>query len=339
MKNVAPSISRYAPSRNRRVLRPSDWGYGVTICIASLAESGRNIVVATDQKAAMESASADHVMVKGDFIGLQWFAMWSADDIGPIPSILRRTEDDLKANNAKPFRWTARQVATALSRAYQHETRERAVNEFLSPFGLDMPEFLSNGSHIFQDTYIARLQDIQRFDLGINFLVAGYHDLTASIFTVGRRGHVNYFNKPGFWAIGSGESLAFGALVLRGHNIDRTTEETLYAVLEAKFCAESARDVGKHTTAGVLDPHALIQVMPAERIDLVRDLWERQGRPPVPPEALLGIQQWWRERTDAIDRANAENTRAFMQQQRSQATKPIPPRSKRGRKVRPPSQG
>jgi hypothetical protein len=86
-------------------------------------------------------------MVKADFIGLQWFAKWSADDIAAIPAMVHRVVEDLKQQD-----WTPYQVAAALSDAYQAETRERAVTEILSPFGLDMPAFLSTGGPFLRRT-------------------------------------------------------------------------------------------------------------------------------------------------------------------------------------------
>ena len=300
-----------------------------------MADDGHTIVVATDQMASMESVSADHAMVKADFIGLHWFAMWSGDDITPVPAIIRRANESLE-EHGRPYQWTAHQVATALSKAYQQETLERAVAEILSPYGLDMPAFLSNGGHIFQKGYAAKLQEIDQFDLGIDFLVAGYHKVKGSIFTVERRGRIRYYDKPGFWTTGSGSSLAFGALALRRHNTTRTTQETLYAVLEAKFSAELARGVGQYTTLGVLTSSQIIRLVPKEEIAAVREIWEQYGKPPVPNDALIALHKWWRPHRDAIQKHQVEQMRAFAEA--NLAKQQSPQRPKRGGKRRPPSQ-
>ncbi|MGH9143602.1 MAG: hypothetical protein ACRD2I_20895, partial [Vicinamibacterales bacterium] len=82
----------------------------MTVCIASLTDRDRGIVIATDQMASMPSVSLDHTMVKADFLGMQWIAMWSADDIAPIPSILDRAVEALKQQD-KTQDWTPMQAA------------------------------------------------------------------------------------------------------------------------------------------------------------------------------------------------------------------------------------
>jgi len=337
-RNGPSDQSRYAQRPKVGVSRPPIRGCGVTVCIASIAESGRSIVVATDQMVSMTTVSADHTVVKGDFMGVSWFAMWAGDDITVIPAIIKIARDKLEGEDSKSFNWTATQVAAALSSAYQQETRTRAEGEYLSPFGLDLDGFLSRGSRIFESEYAARLQAIEHFDLGITFLVAGYTALTPSIFTVGRRGLVRYFNKPGFWVIGSGETLALGALALRRHNTLRTTQETLYSVLEAKFAAELAPGVGQHTTVGVMTHGDLMRLMPNDRIETIRRVWEEQGKPPMPPDALRHIHEWWHPIDEAQERSRRDQAEAMFRQLGSKA-RSIPPRSKRGRKGPPPSRG
>jgi hypothetical protein len=263
----------------------------MTVCIASIADSGQAIVVATDQMATTPTVSADHAMVKGDFIG-RWFAMWAADEITPIPSIIHKTIDALK-QHGKRSDWTVLQTARELSNAYQAETRDRAVAEYLSPFGLDMLTFLSNGPNYFEADFKERRSDIERYDLGITFLVAGYEGVTPSIFVVERRGHIRYLNKPGFWAIGGGDSLAIGALALRRHNTTRSVEETIHAVLEAKFAAELLDGVGKHTTLAVMTFDSLISIVPAEVVEALKSIYDKQSTAPPPSEAMLKIHAWW----------------------------------------------
>lgn len=338
MKNAYRPVRRsYVRPPTTGIMRPSDWGFGMTVCIASLAEVNRTIVVATDQMASMATISIDHAMVKADFIG-SWFAMWSGDDITPIPTILARAREILEEHGRPSFEWTAAQAGDALSRAYQEETRRRAVAEFLTPFDLDMPKFLSDGAHIFQNEYQARLQNIEHFDLGIDFLVAGFHGSDPAIFTVGRRGHVMRFNKPGFWAIGSGWAQAIGALALRRHHISRKTPEVLYAVLEAKFAAELSRGVGRDTTLAVMDPYTFIRPVPQQRLVRLRSIWENLGQPPTPTEALTSVDEWWGPQDEEIREANVAHTKAQVERI-SQAIRQVPRSTKRGRKDRSPSQG
>jgi hypothetical protein len=313
----------------------------MTVCIASIADNGGAIVVAADQMASMPIVTADHTLVKADFIGHRWYAMWAADDIAPIPPIVRRSVADLKQQD-RTQDWTGPQVAQALSKAYQDETRTRAEAEYLSPFGLDMPAFLSNGAHIFQENYQTRLRDIEQYDLGVTFLVAGHWGVTSSLFVVERRGHIRYLDKPGFWAIGSGDMLALSAMALRRHNTTRSIAETIYTVLEAKFAAELAAGVGRHTTVGVLAFNNLISIIKSDVVDAIREIWVRQSSAPAPADALATIGQWWDPIAQKLDNAHLDEMKRTLTQTLgppAQAATPAPPKTKRDRKVRPPSRG
>lgn len=321
----------------RRKSQQLDWGADLSVCLASVADRGRSIVVSTDQMISLDSVSLDHTVVKGDFLGVAWFAMWAGDDIAPIPSIISRTKKIL-VDDGRPKSWSRDEVAAALAQAYQDETLARAVTEYLSPLGIDMPTFLSKGPEIFQSDYATKVQEFYFFDLGLEFLVAGYDNANKPcIFTVGRRGSVRYYDKPGFWVIGSGSAMAYGALALRQHNTLRTTQETIYSVLEAKFSAELSVGVGRHTTAGVLTVNNFIRLLPQDEITAIQQIWRDQGKPPIPNDALIAIQKWWGPHRASMDREQQETLKRVFSKI-SQAAKPTPKPPTRGRKRPPPSQ-
>jgi hypothetical protein len=298
----------------------------MSVCIASIAEDGHAIVVATDQVASMEQLSADRAMAKGDFVGATWLAMWSADDVSAIPAILKRVTDELRSIT-RPVEWTGYRVAASLSTAYQAETLHRAVAEYLSPYGLGMSDFLARGDTIFGTEYAMKRHAIEQFDLGIQFLVAGYHDGQPHIFTVDRRGHVHHYNKPGFAAIGGGSQLAVAALVLRRHDTTISTQDSLYAVLEAKFAGEHARGVGTHTTAGVFPPQASIRLVPEDTIETVRTAWQEQDRFLAPRGAVDAIRGWWTPVRHHLRQGHPRQVELALRQFRSEA-----PRARSGSK-------
>jgi hypothetical protein len=306
----------------------------MSVCIASITGPGK-IVVATDQMLSWSTGSFDHSVVKGDFIGLHWFAMWSASDIGPIPSILERT-NVLLMPDGRSGAWSARQVANALSRAYRDEVRERAEAQFLAPFGVDFPTFLQRGAKIFGRAHQMKVEAIDQFDLDVQFLVAGFHHSKPGLFLVEPRGKVTYMTKEGHGAIGTGATFANCVLSLRGHNKGRTVGEALYSVLGAKFAAEGAPYVGKRTTVGILAPDRPISMVPTDVVAAIRSDWDGCFSDPIPRVSKDAVDGWWTPIDRAIERENAEKVEQFFRHVSPPASQGRQS-SKRGPKAPPPS--
>jgi hypothetical protein len=300
----APSVSRVSRPIRRR-WKASDWGLGMSVCIASMADHLQAIVIATDQMAAVGDLAADHVMAKVDLLAHPatvtpfWAVLWSGDDITSVSPIITQAQTQLKKGNNPRPPFTADEVAKAMAEAYQREMRVRINADILSPFDIEIASFATHGKDVFKDEFSAVVQRISQYDLGCEFLVCGFHEgRKATIFSVGRRGVVEYHDKFGFWVIGSGSHLALSSFLLRAHNNrERSLAEAIYNVCEAKFWAELSGYVGQTTTLMVLDRQHFLTTVSPETIGLIKAAWQRDGRPPISTDAVNVIHDWIEKRS------------------------------------------
>jgi hypothetical protein len=135
------------------------------------------------------------------------------------------------------------------------------------------------GDKPFEDLYV----EVSAVEIDCQFLVAG-HDCVNQphVFTVSNPGVAKSQDKPRFWAIGSGATSALSMLFFRGQNIITPIESTIYNVLEAKFMAESASDVGEKTFCWARKPTHERMKIPYEIVEASREKWQKEGQPRVP---------------------------------------------------------
>jgi hypothetical protein len=266
----------------------------MSIGIASVCDGGKYIAFVTDQMVSAPTTTIDHAVVKADFIGPTCLALWAGDDITSVPPIIRQANGHIPTD-AKTYHEMVDVsfVAQALATAYEHERRERARATVLSVYDLDVPRFLAKGKSLFGESDFSLLQQkLEQVQLGVTFLVCGFIQSDIALFTVGDGG-VLHFNKPGWWAIGSGDHQAISSIAFRGHNTTKPLAEALYTLCEAKFRAEAATGVGRTTSVGVLSRETMGPLLVSnDHVAQVREAWEREGKPPIPADALTALREW-----------------------------------------------
>lgn len=300
---VAPNMLRpppvlRSPRKALERFRLCDWGLGVSVCIATMAENRNAFVVATDQMATIGDVSTDHAFVKVDILAQPamlvpfWAILWAGNDISVVPPIVRYARSRLGGLTPRPP-LTADEVATTLAEAYQIELRKRINAEILSPFGVDVASYPGRGEEIFGDHFPAIIQRIGDYVLDCDLLVCGFDNARDPVmFTVARKGMVQFWDKLGFGVIGSGSQMALSSFVMRGHNREGSLEQAIYNVCEAKFWAEKAPGVGKHTTVLVIDQQQFLKPVPVEVVARIRGEWERDGRPSLSNGMMAVITAW-----------------------------------------------
>src|SRR5687767_9935958 len=123
MKYVPPPVRRYAPLQPRRTLRPSDWGIGMTVCISAITIDNQ-VVAASDSMLTMAGGSftSDGEASKSAMLAPDWSVLFAGDDIGSIPSLLRRVTVELKLSKANMFdSLPVQRMVEALKAAFQAE--------------------------------------------------------------------------------------------------------------------------------------------------------------------------------------------------------------------------
>jgi 20S proteasome alpha/beta subunit len=266
----------------------SDWGFGVTTCIAATSVD-RLIVTASDTQMSFGGEFSVGDVIKLEGFHNEWVALIAGSDVSPAPFVIERAKKFLKGKSGDLLL-----VRDGFRRAYQAELRETITDDFLSPFNMTLEDFKKKGQKQLNATLYQDLSfRIKNARLGCRFLVYGFDDdEIPHIFEVGDRGKIESRDKPGFWAIGNGARSALSMLAQLGQSAEATRmRETLYNVLSAKYISESASDVGEETFL-FIKRYKCNSFRHAPGMEkAIKKIWTEKGRPSIPPEALQTIDQ------------------------------------------------
>jgi 20S proteasome alpha/beta subunit len=247
----------------------------VTVCIAAIASDG-HIVTASDTLISWGNfVSSDATSVKVEPFHGSWLAMMSGDMSQCLPIVERATEK----LEGKPS--TLSIIKRGFREAYKEHLAETAADQVLSNYNMEMKEFKKNGAKIFTPEVFNSLnQEIKAVSLDCSFLVYGFDERGfPHILSVEPPGKVASFDKPGFWAIGSGSFAATGMLFSLHQSVDCSLNETIFDVLAAKFMAETPGVVGEHTHFYVHEKNCDWFSYPAGLVPAMRNWWNDKGKP------------------------------------------------------------
>jgi len=275
-----------SPLRELPEVRAEDLGLIVTVCIAAIAND-KCIVTASDSKASIGYSSADANVVKYEEFHEHWVAMIAGEDVSHFIPIRDLASEKLKG---KPN--TLRSVTQAFKAAYKQHLSEVAADAVLGHLNMDIATFKKGGPKRFtSDVYGAFHDQLSKVKLHCTFLAFGYDkEKRPHIFVVEHPGTVRVLDKPGFWAIGSGQISALGMLFHLNQSVDTPVFFTMYNVLAAKFFSERASDVGKHTVFYVKKFGYDAFSRPANLEAEMRAAWEEEGAPRMPKRILTLAQ-------------------------------------------------
>jgi len=272
--------------------KPADWGFGMTVCIAGIADEGKAIITIADRKVALPTISADDAMEKIDPIHHNWGAMVAGMDIThaiPIWDRIRELLGYEQRSGKRAEEQTLSMITGTCTKAFQEHRRQILSDIYLSSYGIDMQTFLTDGRRLFGATVFAQMcNQISTHEMQCEFLVAGFDEKGAPhIFTVDDPGVARVYDSVSFWAIGSGQQLALSSLMFGGYlGVDWDLD--IYDLCAAKFMAEKEPHVGVST---FLIAHRF-NVVPCylidEDISKIKCEWEMAGKPRRPS----GIDQF-----------------------------------------------
>jgi hypothetical protein len=255
----------------------ADWGYSVTVCIAAIA-GDKQIVTASDTLISFgDVGSADKVSVKMEPFHESWTALMSASDMSQCLPVIEIASENLKKSPS-----TLRAVTQGFKKAYRQHLAELAASQVLSNFDMDMEEFKNKGAKKFTpDVFSTLSQEIRAVNLDCEFLIYGFDGKKRPhIFAVAPPGVVSIYDKPGFWAIGSGAWAALSMLFSLAQSVDSPFEETVFNVLVSKFMAETPGKVGEHTFLFAKgDDNNRFFSYPIWWESTIRTWWNEHGKP------------------------------------------------------------
>ena len=252
----------------------------MTVCTAALGDLGKSLVLACDSMLSIPDASGDRVAFKLYPLTdrYQWWVMIAADDVTHIVPIIEAAV--LGMLNLTDETNTRENVERIFVAAYQKIRLRYAEDLILSPLGVTFDQFIDSAEWQARFT-----EDLLAVNLGCEFLVAGFDwNGDGYIFSVEHPGIVRNHNVTGYASIGVGAYSAVSMLLHHSVNYEMELARVLYHVCEAKFMAESAPGVGKHTVVKIATSTGRMDAYEAstELIGGIRTAWEREGKPRVP---------------------------------------------------------
>jgi hypothetical protein len=220
------------------------------------------------------------VSLKTDQLHEKWHAMW-AGKIGQRTSVLTKIRHDIPASNC-----TVEELASICKEAYIEYQRHLAFEKVLSPFGMNLQEFINKRVEIGEAQYQQMWNSIAGIQVGFDMLVYGFDKYgIARIFLVSspteeNPSFITFVSDSRFASIGTGSYLADSTLYAYGQSPGLSLEETIYCVLSAKFLSESASDVGEYTYLKIMRPNGTCSRMDVDFIfKKIKGHWEKYSKP------------------------------------------------------------
>lgn len=231
----------------------------MTICIASICEEGKLVVVAADRMFTVGpplNVEFEPPLTKIDPVGSSCVILSSGNSLYGH-EVVSRTRS--KFEQGKTVSTVL--VAGALQREYGR-FRDEVIEQNLitATFGHDFATFRERGGFLpaYLQTQPGIYQQIaaqvSQYNITLDFIVAGVDSAGGHIFYVGHPGVLLNFDKLGHSAIGSGAVHAVVGLSLNKQTPQSSLMETLYSVYAAKRAAEVAPGVGTETEMAVISP-------------------------------------------------------------------------------------
>lgn len=270
------------PKRNRNP-RPSDWGVGMTVCVAAIAGAYSGecaVVMAMDQMLSVGLVSGDMSgLSKGMRVHRWWFAMFAGNDLHYVPPIMRDVTRSL-SHTATP---SVKTVTDAFLKAYQNQRLRIAEQTVLAPLNIDLASYTSMVSENDNEILRSLTDKLNAVSFSVEFLVGGF-DATQSarIFSIAPPGTEGHYDDIGFWSIGTGAESAINNFFLRDYKQETPVPEAAYYVAESKFVAEASADVGEHTVMVGLRQDGQMMFITRKKAEAVKKIWFDEGRAPVP---------------------------------------------------------
>jgi hypothetical protein len=289
-RTIPYPLKHMLPSPRRRP-RLSDWGIGMTICIAAICNwDGKEdaIVSASDHMLSLGGTStADNMALKAEPIHRDWEIMFSGEDVSRVDLVFERIQQEM----IQKTHCGLSEVSEIVACAYNDARRQMIENTILRPLSMTMEDFMDVGlKKMGSANYSNILYEIRNVSLGFDLLISGFDGSgSPHIFTVSGDGDVRVSDRVGCWAIGSGSQNALASLFFHPYSRLFGVNRAIYQVCEAKFMAEKAVGVGRITLMSVRRFGQTDKSVYEHNIDVIRESWDAYGKPRIPRGILQQI--------------------------------------------------
>jgi 20S proteasome alpha/beta subunit len=220
-------------------------GKRLTICIAAVCEKGSTLVLAADR------AVTGNIAIEFEHPGKKMTCLSDSCVALTAGDALSYTElfDMVVENIAMHKSPSVNEVVSKIKELYQKKRKEQIIENFLIPRGFDdFRDFYNGQKHLLPELALTIQTEIEKYNFGLQILVAGMNGETAHIYEINDPGTSRCFDSIGYDAIGSGLPHAMYTLISRNCNQNMPLEDAFLTVYEAKKMAERAPGVGSIAT-------------------------------------------------------------------------------------------
>ena len=148
------------------------------------------------------------------------------------------------------------------------------------------------------------------FDENLNALFVGFRANEPHLFVISGPGNITYCDAQGYAAIGSGAFAAQMSLERHPYDRNKPMAECIYAVIAAKFAAESADGVGPDSAVYVYNSKARQKMrtlsLKPERLEELKQQWKDLPKIPIGVVNDLEIVYRSPKRVRRLTRSNAQ---------------------------------
>ena len=191
-----------------------------------------------------------------------------------------------ESTNAK----TVAEIEGKLHKLLVSLSLKRAEQTYLIPRGLDWDFYRERADRINPQLYMILDDYLSKFSLETDFLVAGIDEYGGHVITVDFPGTIQYLDKIGFGAVGSGIPHATVSLCLDGQTRNRSLAESIHAVYVSKRKAESAPGVGSQTDMGIIT-HDGIRFLESKHLETLAKVYENSMKTQIDLSLIEKIRE------------------------------------------------
>jgi 20S proteasome alpha/beta subunit len=250
------------------------WRRSMTVCVGTIAQNGRAIVMLADKAATVSTMQADTNVRKILPIGTcGWYAM-TAGDPTFAEDVIEKAKSKIEEDQSIPVSLPS--MMTCMKEAYQACRENHLVDEILTPNLLDKTSVVARPATLLPlqtSHYLKVVEDIARFKTRTRLLVCGFDKgkkPKPHIFSVQDPGIYLNHDSLGYWAIGIGDETALSHLLSMATSKKDEIPEALYQAFDAKVKSEIRQGIGYDSDAEILVagrnksipvPHNIIELL------------------------------------------------------------------------------
>lgn len=250
----------------------------MTICIATICDDFKKIVVASDRMitGSYPPIEFEHESSKINKL-TNSCVMLTAGDALICEELLQEAKLKIGKEDSN---LSISQIKDVIQNEYEKLRKREIENRYLRPRGIiTLEDFYEKHINKLPSPLAPALDnEIANFKFELIILIAGVDEKGAHLFTIHNPGISNYHNRLGYCSIGIGDLHASISLIASNHNPHVKLIHGIFNTYKAKKAAEVAPGVGKITDMAVIDDKE-IKFLPKNDIEKLEEIYQKINQP------------------------------------------------------------